>query len=348
MPWTKIPEYHIEAGSPGRQITYVEALNEALYQAMELDPSVFVLGEGVDDQGGVFGSTRGLADVFGADRVMDMPLAENSMAGMTLGASHAGMRPVCVHMRTDFLLLAMDQIANHAAKWSYMFGGRVKTPVVFRAVIGRGWGSGAQHAQALYPLFMHFPGLRVIAPYRPVDAKGMLISAIKSNDPVIMFEHRWLYNVSGHVPREMASRSLSGADLIHQGGDLTLVCSGLSCHVALETAVELEKDGIQVDVIDLRSLRPLDSESIGRSVHKTGRLLVFDFSWETCGLVSEVISKAAQMFFCDLKQAPVSLTFPDCPIPAGPVLEQAFYPEKQKLKSTIRRMLGKHDHTTNQ
>lgn len=342
MPWTKIPEYSRGNDDSARQITYVEAVNEALRQAMDLDPDVFVLGEGVDDLGGVFGSTKGLVDIFGKQRVMDMPLAENSMAGITIGSAHAGMRPVCVHMRTDFLLLAMDQIANHAAKWSYMFGGKVKTPVVFRAIIGRGWGSGAQHAQALYSLFMHFPGLRVIAPYSPVDAKGMLLSAIKSDDPVIMFEHRWLYGLSGPVPETLVARPLSGADILCEGRDLTVVASGLACKVALDAADDLKHEGIFPEIVDLRSLKPLDTDSIGRSIKKTGRLLVFDYSWETCGLTSEIIAQVSKRFFTDLTQAPESLAFPECSIPAGPVLENAFYPGKEQLKTTIRRMIG-HD-----
>jgi pyruvate dehydrogenase E1 component beta subunit len=338
MPWTKIPEYGKEPIHEDRQITYMEAVNEALRQAMDIDPSVIVLGEGVDDPGGVFGSTQGLADRFGKMRVMDMPLSENSMAGITIGAAHAGMRPVCVHMRTDFLLLAMDQIANHAAKWSYMFGGRVKTPVVFRAVIGRGWGSGAQHAQALYPLFMHFPGLRVIAPFTPLDAKGMILSAVRSNDPVIVFEHRWLYGLSGPVPEEPMARSLEGAQILREGDGLTLVASGLACKVAQEAADDLKSEGVFPEVIDLRSLKPLDTETIGKSLKKTGRLLVFDYSWETCGLTSEVMARMARDYFSDLKQAPESLAFPECPIPASPVLESAFYPGVETLKRTIRRM----------
>lgn len=339
MPWTKIPEYEEIAESSDRVISYSEAIREGLRQALDLDPSVFVLGEGVDDPGGIFGTTKGLVDQFGKDRIMDMPLAENAMAGITIGASHVGMRPVCVHMRTDFLLLAMDQIANHAAKWNYMFGGHVKTPVVFRAIIGRGWGSGAQHAQALHPLFMHFPGLRIVAPSNPLDAKGMLLGAIKSNDPVLVFEHRWLYNLKGIVPEAASIRPLKGAEVVHEGEDVTVVASGLSCKIALEALQELSPHGISTEIVDLRSLKPLDIDTIGNSVAKTGRLVVFDLSWETCGVGSEIISQISQHYFIALKQPPVNIALPECPIPASPTLEKAFYPTEEDLVEAILRVV---------
>ena len=337
MPWTKIPEYQHIPKATDRVISYCEAIQEGLRQALELDPSVFVLGEGVDEPGGIFGTTRGLAQRFGKERVMDMPLAENAMGGITIGASHVGMRPVCVHQRTDFLLLAIDQIANHAAKWSYMFGGVVKTPVVFRSIIGRGWGSGAQHAQALHPVFMHFPGLRVLAPSNPVDAKGMLLAAIKANDPVLVFEHRWLYNLMGAVPEAPCTRPLEGAEILHEGRDVTIVTSGLSCKIALDTLEAFSVHGLHPEIIDLRSLKPLDLPTIGTSIAKTGRLVVFDFSWETCGVGSEVISQVAQHHFDKLTRAPVNISLPECHVPASPPLEEAFYPTGlDLLQKTLR------------
>ncbi len=339
MPWTKIPQYEEIAESNDRVISYSEAIREGLRQALDLDPSVFVLGEGVDDPGGIFGTTKGLVDQFGKDRIMDMPLAENAMAGITIGASHVGMRPVCVHMRTDFLLLAMDQIANHAAKWNYMFGGQVRTPVVFRAIIGRGWGSGAQHAQALHPLFMHFPGLRIVAPSNPLDAKGMLLGAIKSNDPVLIFEHRWLFNLKGIVPEAASTRPLKGAEVVHEGEDVTVVASGLSCKIALEALQKLSSQGISTEIIDLRSLKPLDITTIGNSVTKTGRLVIFDLSWETCGVGSEIISQISQHYFNALKRPPVNIVLPECPIPASPTLEKAFYPTEDDLVEAILRVV---------
>lgn len=337
MPWTKIPEY---PDGSDRRTTYQEAILEALHQALDVDPSVFILGEGVDDPGGVFGTTKGLVELFGKGRVMDMPVAENAMTGITIGASHVGMRPVCVHMRTDFLLMAMDQMANHAAKWRYMFAGRVKTPIVFRVVIGRGWGSGAQHSQALYPLFMHFPGLRVVAPSFPVDAKGMLLGAIKSDDPVLVFEHRWLYNIKGEVPREPYSRPLEGAEIICPGKDITIVASSLSSKVSLDCRGDLVSQGISPEIIDLRSLKPLDITTIAKSVMKTGRLVVFDYSWPTCGLGSEIISQISQNVFYYLKKPPVNISFPECPIPASPPLESAFYPGEKDLIDAICKLLN--------
>jgi pyruvate dehydrogenase E1 component beta subunit len=238
-------------------------------------------------------------------------------------------------MRTDFLLLAIDQIANHAAKWNYMFGGQVKTPVVFRAIIGRGWGSGAQHAQALHPLFMHFPGLRIVAPFTPLDAKGMLLSAIKSNDPVLIFEHRWLYNLKGSVPEKPITRPLNGAKIVRNGKDVTVVTSGLACKLALDTANDLAADGVAIEVIDLRSLKPIDFDTVGLSVKKTGRMVVFDFGWKTCGVGSEIISQTAQNLHHYLKRPPVNVGFPECPIPSSSVLEKVFYPTAEDLKKAI-------------
>jgi acetoin:2,6-dichlorophenolindophenol oxidoreductase subunit beta len=337
MPWTRIPEY---PNSSDRLVTYQQAIHEALRQALDIDPSVFILGEGVDDPGGVFGTTQGLVDLFGKDRVMDMPVAENSMAGIAIGASHTGMRPVCVHMRTDFLLMAMDQIANHAAKWNYMFAGRVKTPIVFRAIIGRGWGSGAQHSQALHPLFMHFPGLRIVAPSSPRDAKGMLLGAIKCDDPVLIFEHRWLYNVRGEVPEGPYSSDLDSAEIICPGKDVTVVTSGLSSRVAVDCRSDLVSQGVSPEIIDLRSLKPLDIGTIGQSVLKTGRLIVFDYSWPTCGLGSEIISRISQEFFHALKKPPVNISLPECPVPASPSLERAFYPGEENLMEAVFRLLS--------
>jgi pyruvate dehydrogenase E1 component beta subunit len=339
MPWTKIPQYEEATASSDRVISYSEAICEGLRQALEVDPYVFVLGEGVDDPGGIFGTTKGLVDQFGKNRIMDMPLSENAMAGITIGASHAGMRPVCVHMRTDFLLLAIDQIANHASKWNYMFGGQVKTPVVFRAIIGRGWGSGAQHSQALHPVFMHFPGLRIVVPSNPLDAKGMILGAIRSNDPVLIFEHRWLYNLKGIVPEAASICSLKGAKIVHEGEDVTVVASGLSCKIALEALQRLSSHGISIEIIDLRSLKPLDITTIGNSVTKTGCLVVFDLSWEACGVGSEIISQISQHYFNSLKRHPVNIALPECPVPASPTLEKAFYPTEENLVEAILRIV---------
>jgi len=242
-------------------------------------------------------------------------------------------------MRADFLLLAMDQIANHAAKWNYMFGGQVKTPVVFRAIIGRGWGSGAQHSQALHSLFMHFPGLRIVAPSSPMDAKGMLLGAIKSDDPVLIFEHRWLYNVKGEVSEAAYARPLEGASVVLPGEDITIVTNSLTCKVALDCADELKSEGISPEIIDLRVLKPLDINTIGHSVRKTGRLIVFDFSWSTCGLGSEIISRICQENFDYLNNPPVNISFPECPIPASPILEKAFYPDSQELVRKVRALV---------
>src|SRR3990172_185283 len=284
MPWTRVPvaEEVPEMASglqDGRPLSYREALREALAQAMERDRRVFILGEGVDDPGGVFGTTQGLHHVFGRERVMDLPLAENGATGIALGASLAGMRPVLVHMRPDFLLLAMDQLVNHAAKWRYMFGGCVPVPLTIRAVIGRGWGSAAQHSQSLEGMLAHAPGLKVVMPSTPYDAKGCLIAAIASNSPVVCLEHRWLYDLEGAVPQEVYSIPLGRAVVRREGKDVTVVGVSYMALLALKAARALEKEGIEVEVIDLRTVKPLDDDALLASVRKTGRLVVADIGW---------------------------------------------------------------------
>lgn len=348
MPWTKIQAD--ETGRPGifgaqagklRELSYREAIREALAQALERDPRVFLIGEGIDDPGGVFGTTVGLKDRFGAERVMDMPIAENALTGVANGAAMTGTRPVLIHMRVDFLPMAMDQIVNHAAKWSYMTGGRVKVPLTMRAVIGRGWGSAAQHSQSLQALFAHIPGLRVLMPASPYDAKGMLLAAIAGDGPSLIIEHRWLYDQKEGVPEEPYFVLPGKALVRREGRDVTIAATSYMVYESLRAAGELEKAGISAEVIDLRSMQPLDGKLIVDSVRKTGRLIAADTGWKLCGMTAEVAALAAEHAHDRLKAPVRRVCLPASPTPASHELEKAYYPTFEDIVRTAKEMMGK-------
>lgn len=254
----------------GRVMKYGEALHGALIQAMEQDESVFVMGIGVDDHKAVFGSTKGLVDRFGKSRVFDTPISEGAMTGVAIGAALAGMKPVHIHIRNDFLYLAMDQLLNLAAKWRYMFGGQMNVPLVVRCVIGRSWGQGAQHSQSLQSMFMHVPGIKVVMPTTAFDAQGLLLGAIADPNPVLMIEHRLLYDIPGSVPNPFAALPLGRAVVRRAGKDITVVANSFMAAEALNAAEFLAEQGISVEVVDPVSLVPLDVETILDSVAKTG------------------------------------------------------------------------------
>ncbi|CAG1772636.1 pyruvate dehydrogenase E1 component beta subunit [uncultured bacterium] len=345
MPWTKTYASRTEfekaiSETPGlRGLTYKEAIREATAQLLASDKSVFVIGEGVDDSGGVFGTTKGLQEEFGKDRVMDSPLAENGITGVCVGAAAAGMKPILVHMRVDFLPISLDQIVNHAAKWHYMFGGTLNIPLVIRSIIGRGWGSAAQHSQSLQAMFMNIPGLRVIMPATAYDAKGLLIAASRDGNPVIMIEHRWLYDHMGHVPEEMYEVPLGKAAVRKTGKDLTIVAVSHMVHEALQAAEALSLEGIDCEVLDLRTLKPMDSGAVIESVRKTGRLIVADTGWKECGVGAEVVAKVAEAGVA-LAAPFIRVSLPECPTPASPALEKAFYPGKEDIMKAARKTAG--------
>jgi acetoin:2,6-dichlorophenolindophenol oxidoreductase subunit beta len=309
-----------------REITYAKAILEATEQCMAEDASVYIMGLGVPDPKGIFGTTLGLKDRFTDARVLDMPVSENAMTGVALGSALAGMRPIMTHQRIDFMLLALDQIINNAAKWHYMFGGKMKVPLTIRLLVGRGWGQGPQHSQSLQAMFSHIPGLKVVMPFTPYDAKGLLVSAIRDDNPVIYIEHRWLHNITGIVPEEIFSVPLGKARTVKEGNDLTIVSSSHMVLESLKAAEYLEKDGIGAEVIDLRTLKPLDRQAITSSIEKTGRLLVVDGACHTSGFAAEVIATATETAFASLKSAPRRLTFPDLPAPTSPALANLYYP----------------------
>jgi pyruvate/2-oxoglutarate/acetoin dehydrogenase E1 component len=309
-----------------REITYAKAILEATTQCMAEDPSTYIMGLGVPDPKGIFGTTLGLKDQFGDKRVLDMPVSENGMTGVAIGSALVGMRPIMTHQRIDFMLLALDQIINNAAKWHYMFGGKMKVPLTIRLLIGRGWGQGPQHSQSLQAIFTHIPGLKVVMPFTPYDAKGLLVSAIRDDSPVIYIEHRWLHNITGEVPEEIYTVPLGKARIVKEGKDISIAASSHMVLEAMQAADYLEKDGITSEIIDIRSLKPLDDETIIASLKKTGRLLVADDGCRINGFAAEIIATITEKAFGYLKSPPQRLTLPDLPTPTSPALANLYYP----------------------
>ena len=322
-----------------RQITYREAIDEATRQAMAKDERIIVLGVGVDDAKGIFGTTRGAFEQFGSARVFDTPLSEAALTGMCVGAGLRGLHPLLVHARNDFLLLTMDQIVNNAAKWRYMCGGKLRVPLTIRAIVGRGWGQAAQHSQSLQALFAHVPGLAVIMPATPADAKGLLMTALSMDSPVICLEHRWLYEKSGPVPEDPYSVPLGQAGVVREGSDVTIVAVSHMVLEAVQAAEALAADGIQAEILDVRSLRPLDSDSIARSVAKTGRLVIADTGWKSFGVSAEIAARIGEALFGRLKSPIRRVALPDVPTPASSALEQVYYPGPREIAAAARRCL---------
>lgn len=324
-----------------RRITYAKAIREALEQGMERDSSVFVIGEGVPDPKGAFGTTKSLIEKFGKKRVMEMPVSENAMTGVCIGAALSGLRPVMVHLRVDFTLLALDQIINNAAKWSYMFGGQSKVPLVIRMMIGRGWGQGPQHSQSLQALYAHIPGLKVVMPTSAYDAKGMLMAAMKENNPVIFIEHRWLYDIEGEVPEKPYEVPIGKGRKIREGKDITIAATSYMNVEALKAAECMEKEGISAEIIDIRCLKPFDEDIIIDSVKKTGRLLVLDTGHYTAGFSAEVVSRVSEKAFSSLKAAPRRIAMPDIPCPTTRGLTRYYYPLHSDVVRKVYEMLGR-------
>lgn len=323
-----------------REITFAKAINEALHQALAEDSSVITYGLGVDDPKGVFGTTLGLQEHFGPDRVFDMPTAENAMTGVAIGASLNGIRPVMTHQRLDFFLLAMDQLVNNAAKWYYMFGCE-SVPITIRLILGRGWGQGPTHSQNLQAWFAHIPGLKVVAPTTPQDAKGLLLASIFDDNPVIFLEHRWLHNQLGHVPENLYTTPIGTANLIAAGNDLTIVASSYMTLEAKRAVSLLNANNIMCDLIDLRSIKPIDWKMILDSVKKTGRLLVLDTSSTTGSISGEIIARVSTEAFDTLKAAPQRLALPDAPTPTSFALTETFYNNSIDIVMLVEKMVNK-------
>jgi acetoin:2,6-dichlorophenolindophenol oxidoreductase subunit beta len=323
-----------------RTLKYREALDEALVQAMEANPSVFCLGVGVDDPKGIFGTTLTAFRKFGPARVLDTPLAENAMTGIAVGAALCGMRPVMVHARNDFLLLAMDQLVNHAAKWRYMSGGGLRVPLTVRAIIGRGWGQAAQHSQSLQAMVAHVPGLRVAMPSTPREAKGLLLAAIADESPTVLLEHRALFENSGPVPAEPYVTAVGSAAVIRSGADVTIVALSQMVLEAAKAAEILAADGISAEIVDPRWVAPLDDEMILSSVRRTGRLVVADTGWTSFGVSAEVAARVAERLFGVLKGPVQRVALPDVPTPCSAALEGLYYPGAAEIVAAVRRAVG--------
>ena len=323
-----------------RQLKFYEAVNEALNVCLAKDPSVYVMGLGVTDPKGTFGTTLGLQEKYGPNRVMDMPTSENAMTGVAIGSALVGMRPILIHQRLDFALLSMDQLVNQAANWHYMFGGKTRVPLVVRMTIGRGWGQGPQHSQSLQAWFAHVPGLKVVMPTTPYDAKGMLIASIEDDNPVIFLEHRWLHNIVGPVAEGMYRVPLGSARVAREGKDLTIAAISYMTLESLRAAEMLYETGIEAEVIDVRSLKPLDEGLIIDSVRKTGRLIVADTGWRGAGFSAEIIARVAEETFGGLKSPPKRVTLPDIPTPSTPALASHYYPRAIHIARQAMEMLG--------
>jgi pyruvate dehydrogenase E1 component beta subunit len=327
------------ATKPARTLRYVDALAEAVAQEMDLDPRVFVYGLDVDDHKRIQGSTAGLLERFGPERVFTTPLSEDAMTGFGVGAAMAGLRPIHVHIRMDFLMLCMNQIVNMAAKARYMYGGTVSVPMVVRSMIGKSWGQGAQHSQGLYSMFMHVPGLKVVAPSNAYDAKGCMIAAIRDDNPVIFVEHRLLYPTEAPVPAEPYCVEFGRARVMRPGEDVTIV--GIS-NMAVEClrAAELLADvGVSAEVIDPITLSPLDFGTIIRSAEQTGRLLVVDNAWTNCGASAEIIARVAERPVRNRSIRFERMGFAPTTCPTTPALEKEFYPSPAKIAAAAYKLV---------
>jgi acetoin:2,6-dichlorophenolindophenol oxidoreductase subunit beta len=332
-----------------RRITFQQAINEALAQEMERDDTVVIFGEDVaggmgspgedDAWGGVLGVTKGLYHRF-PGRVIDTPISESAYVGAAAGAAASGLRPVAELMFVDFMGVCLDQIFNQAAKFRYMFGGKAETPMVIRTMFGAGIRAASQHSQSLYPIFTHIPGLKVVVPATPYDAKGLLIQSIRDDDPVIFLEHKVLYAMEGDVPEEPYAIPFGEAEFVREGDDVTVVAIGRMVHLASQAAAALDGEGIGAEIIDPRTTSPLDTETILESVEKTGRLVVVDEANPRCGMAADIVAMVSQEAFSDLKAPPRMVTPPHTPVPFAPVLEDAYVPSPDVIAAAIRTTAG--------
>lgn len=333
-----------------RKLTIKDAINEALRQEMAADDRVILLGEDIaggagrdehyppaaDAWGGPFGVTKGLLGQFGRRRVLDTPIAETGFVGASIGAAVAGLRPVAEIMYVDFIGTSFDQLLNHAAKLRYVYGGKTSVPMVVRTVTGGGFRAAAEHSQTLYSIYTHIPGLKVVAPATPYDAKGLLISAIRDPDPVIFMEHKRLYMQSGHVPEEPYTVPLGKARIVREGSDVTIVGVQKMVNTASDAADLLDAEGISCEIIDPRTYSPLDTDTILASVRKTGRLVVVDESHPRCSLATDIAALAAEHAFSALRAPIKQVTAPHAPVPFSPPLEDAYLPSSEKVATAVR------------
>jgi pyruvate dehydrogenase E1 component beta subunit len=329
-----------------RKISFKQAVNEAIDQEMARDPSVIMMGEDIvggsgadgemDAWGGVLGVTKGLYAKYG-DRLLDTPLSESAYVGAAIGAAACGMRPIAELMFIDFMGVCFDQIFNQAAKFRYMFGGKAETPVVIRAMVGAGFRAAAQHSQMLTPVFTHIPGLKVVCPSTPYDTKGLLIQAIRDNDPVIFCEHKNLYALEGEVPEASYAIPFGEANVVREGEHVSIVTYGLMVHRAMEAAATLAKEGVEAEVIDLRTLSPLDMDTVLESVERTGRLVCVDEASPRCNIATDIAAQVAMQAFGALKAQIELVSPPHVPVPFSPTLEDLYIPSANQIADAVRR-----------
>lgn len=321
-------------------MTFAQALNNAHKLEMEQNPNIYVAGEDVGTYGGIFGVTQGLLDQFGDKRVRDTPITESAIVGTAVGAAAAGLRPVIELMFVDFIGVSFDQLYNQAAKMKYMFGGKAKLPIVLRATCGAGMGAAAQHSQCLESWFMHIPGLKVVMPSTPYDAKGLLISSIRDDNPVVFLEHKMLYGQEGEVPEEAYTIPIGKADIKREGKDITAVATAQMVNRTLSAAEKLSAEGISLEVVDPRSLSPLDEDTILESVKKTHRLLIIHEEVKFAGSGAEIAAIAAEKAFDYLDAPIIRVAAPFTPVPFSPPLENEFIPSEEKIIQAAKEMMG--------
>ena len=323
-----------------RTLNYAQAIREAHAQLLRNDPRVFLLGQGLWSPWYAGTSLKDIDKEFGRDRVLDSPVSENATTGAAIGAAMAGMRPIVFHPRMDFMLLAVDPIVNQAANWAYMFGGQVPVPVVIRVAINRGGEQAAQHSQALQAMFMHVPGLKVVMPGTPYDAKGLLIAAVQDGNPVMYIDDRWLYEEEGDVPEEMYAVPIGRAAVRRSGRDVTIVATSYMAAQAARAAQVLEAEGIDAELIDLRTLKPWDRGTVFASVRKTGRLVVADAAWKTSGAAAEIAAALVEEVFDALARPVARVCLPDTPAPMSAPLERVYYVGTDDIVRAVRRLLA--------
>ncbi len=323
-----------------RTLKFFEAIRESTSILMKSDKNVILVGLGVTDPKGIFGTTLNLHKKFGINRVFDIPISENAITGIIIGASMNGLRPILTHQRVEFSLLSIEQIFNQAAKLSYMTGGAINVPIVIRIIIGRGWGNGAQHSQSLESVFAHIPGLKVVAPSNAYDAKGLLTSSVEDNNPIIFLEHRWLHSTTSFVPKKKYYNKIGKGKIVNKGSKITIIAFSYSVITALKANKILTKYNLNLEIIDLISLRPLDKSIILKSVKKTKRVLIIDNGLMKYGVSSEILSIIAENFNNNLLNSPIRIGIDDSIIPSSSKLSYLCYPDIKNIINSVKKILN--------
>ena len=326
--------------SDKRILTYGDAINEGHRFSLRNDPTCFVIGQGVNNPWFVGRTTTGLMDEFGPTRIMDAPVSEAAMTGACIGAAMAGMRPIVFHPRMDFMYLTLDQVVNHCASWNYMFNGKVNVPVVIRGIVNRGGEQGAQHSQSPFGVYANIPGLKIVTPSTPADAKGLLLAAVNDPNPVIFIDDRWLYDEEGEVPEGFYETPIGKANILIEGTDATIVAASFMVKEAVKAAKELAKDGVSCEVIDLRTIKPVDMDTVVKSVRKTGMAVVSIAEWAFASVTDSITKDIYEKCFGKLKAPVKTVTLPDCPAPASKSLEEVYYIYAKDIVNAVKESLN--------